>query len=90
MLTVKLNDALVVVQFYFHLPILLGCVRNKWLAMMKAVAFQFAYDALCSSAISYAIFAHTGCILQAASRIAAGVAKTSLTLSGAHANLAGL
>jgi hypothetical protein len=51
---------------------------------------QFAYDALCSSAISYGIFAHTGCILQAASRIAARVAKTSLISRRAHVNLAGL
>jgi hypothetical protein len=46
--------------------------------------------AACSSAIRNGIFADTGCILQAASRIAAGVAKTNLISGRAHVILAGL
>jgi hypothetical protein len=45
-------------------------------------------ELLCSLAIRNGVFAHTGCILQAASRIAAGVAKTNLISGRADVILA--
>jgi hypothetical protein len=66
------------------------CQHQQPATFASSFALQFAYDALSSSAICNIIFAQTGCILQAAPRRAAGVAKTSLISGRAHVNLAGL